>query len=139
MFASLIVATISLFFDQKTPFFSIELFGYNLTVFVLCLGSGVLLDIDHIIDFRVNRYYHFCNLESAFQKGRMFLVLHGVENTLVLTLLAIFLPFLFFPAISYDCHIAMDIYYNNVSSGAYFYAIRFGRKLGHNRQHSQQI
>jgi hypothetical protein len=133
LFASLIVAAISLLFDQKTPFFSVELFGRNFTVFVLCLGVGVLLDADHIIDFRLNRHNHFENLESQFKKGRMYVVLHGVENTLLLTALAILFPFLLFPAISYDCHIAMDIYYNPVSFKAYFYVIRFGRKIVQSR------
>jgi hypothetical protein len=136
LFASLIIATISLFFNQKTPFFSVELFGHNLTVFVLCLGFGVLLDVDHIIDFRVNRHRHFENLESQFRKGRMYVVLHSVENALILTILAILLPFFLFPAISYDSHIAMDIYYNDVSFGAYFYVIRFGRKLVRSRLYS---
>ena len=137
MFASLIIATISLLFDQKTPFLSVELFGHNFTVFVLCLSVGVLLDIDHIIDFRVNRHKHFENLESQFREDRMYVVLHGVENTLLLTALAILFPFLLFPAISYDCHIAMDIYYNPVSFEAYFYVVRFGRKLLQSRQYNQ--
>lgn len=131
LLVSLIIATISLLFDQKTSFLSVELFGYNLTVFVLSIISGVFLDIDHLIDYHLNRDNPFENLESQFRKGRMYVVFHGVESAIFLTALVALLPFLLFPTISYACHITMDIYYNGAPFQAYLYTVRFGRKLLH--------
>jgi hypothetical protein len=129
LFASLIIATVSLFFDQQAPFLSVELFGFNLTVFVLCIAFGVFLDIDHVVDYFLNRDYPHENLKSQFMKGRMYVVLHGVEGAALLLVLAVVWPFLVFPAISYACHIIMDIYYNGVSFQAYFYVVRLGKRL----------
>ena len=125
----LIIATISLLFDQSVPFLRIELFGVQLTIFTLCIAVSVLLDFDHIIDFIVNRNQMWMNLEQKFREGRMFVVFHSIENALILTVLSFFFPFLVFPTISYICHIAMDAIGNNVSWQAYFYIFRFGRKL----------
>jgi hypothetical protein len=104
------------------------LFGVELSVFVLSVAVGVLLDFDHLIDFRMTRDQRWMSLEQKFRKGRMFVVFHSFENAIILTVLAFFFPFLVFPTISYICHIAMDAYGNNVSWQAYFYIFRFGRK-----------
>jgi hypothetical protein len=125
---SLIVATVSLLFNQSIPFVRIELFGVELSVFVLSVAVGVLLDFDHLIDFRMIRDQRWMSLEQKFRKGRMFVVFHSFENAVILTVLAFFFPFLVFPTISYVCHIAMDAYGNKVSWQAYFYICRFGRK-----------
>ena len=124
----LLVATGSLLFNQSIPFVRFELFGVELTVFILCVAVSVLLDVDHLIDFRVNRNQRWMNLEHMFREGRMFVVFHSVENAVILTFLSFFFPFLVFPTISYICHIAMDAFGNNVSWQAYFYIFRFGRK-----------
>lgn len=125
---SLIIAICSLLFEQKTPFLAITLFNYDFTVFVLCIVFGVLLDIDHILDYRLNEGNPFRSLKSQFEKGRMYVIFHGVEGAILLVILANIWPFLLFPAISYACHILMDIYYNGVSFQAYFYIVRLGRK-----------
>ena len=104
------------------------LFNYDFTVFVLCIVFGVLLDIDHILDYRLNEGNPFRSLKSQFEKGRMYVIFHGVEGAILLVILANIWPFLLFPAISYSCHILMDIYYNGVSFQAYFYIVRLGRK-----------
>jgi hypothetical protein len=122
------VATVSLLFNQSVPFVRIELFGVELSIFVLCIAVGVLLDFDHLIDFRMTRDQRWMSLEQKFRKGRMFVVFHSFENAVILTVLSFFFPFLVFPTISYVCHIAMDAYGNNVSWQAYFYIFRFGRK-----------
>lgn len=129
LLASLVVATVSLLFSQKTPFLAIKLFGYDFAVFALCIVFGVFLDVDHVIDYRLNRGRSFESLESRFEKGRMYVVFHGVENVLLFTVLAVVWPFLVFPAISYICHMVMDVYGNGVPFQAYFYTVRFGRKL----------
>jgi len=59
----------------------------------------------------------------------MYVVFHGVENVVLFTVLAAVWPFLAFPAMSYTCHLAMDVYGNGVPFKAYFYTVRFGRKL----------
>ncbi len=76
---------------------------------------------------RLNRDWEFKNNQDAFEKGRMFVILHSVENAVVLAFLSIIFPFLVFPAISYICHIAMDVFGNDMSWQAYFYVFRFGR------------
>jgi hypothetical protein len=124
----LVVATASLLFNQSVPFLRIEFFGVEFTVFALSVAVSVLLDFDHIIDFRANRNQRWMNLEQRFREGRMFVVFHSVENAVILIILSFFFPFLIFPTISYICHIAMDAFGNNVSWQAYFYVFRFGRK-----------
>lgn len=127
--ASLSVATFSLLFSQSVPFLSIQLFSHEITVCVLCIGVGVLVDIDHMIDFRVNGGHMTESLESRYKKGRMLVIFHGIENTIILISLSVSFPFLAFLTISYICHILMDVYGNGVSFQAYFYTVRFGRRL----------
>lgn len=125
--ATVIIAMFSLFFDQRTSFLGVRLFGYEITVLVLCITVGVFVDIDHIVDFRVNRGFRFKNLEMAFNAGRMFEVFHGIENVAVLTDLSLIFPFLIFPTISYVCHLMMDIYGNGAPFQAYFYLFRIAK------------
>ena len=126
--AGLFVASVSLLFSQSFPFIRFELFGVELTVFVLCTVISVIVDFDHIIDFRLNRNYKPMPLEDKFRKGRMFVVFHSFENSIILSFLSSFFPSLIFPTISYICHMIMDALGNNVSWQAYFYIFRFGRK-----------
>lgn len=121
---ALAVGAASLFFNQKTPLLTIEVFGINITVFCLCLISGVLIDLDHLVDFQLNRWHRHESLEAQFEKGRMYVPLHGIENIPILAALSIVFPFLIFPTISYLLHMIMDIYSNNVTHKAYFYTIR---------------
>ena len=105
------------------------MFGYNLTVFLLCIIFGVFIDVDHIVDFRINRLHMSESQESLFRKGRMYVIFHGIENIIILGTLSTFFPFLIFPATSYFCHMAMDIYSNEVPFQAYSYLVRFGKKM----------
>jgi len=125
--AGLFVAAISLLFNQSFPFIRIEVFGVELTVFALCIAVSVLLDFDHLLDFKLNRNLRRMNLEQLFREGKMYVVFHSVENAIILALLSLFFPFLIFPTISYICHITMDALGNNVSWHAYFYIFRFER------------
>ncbi len=127
--ASLAIGLISLLFNQNVPFFTVQLFGLTVTVFVLCMLVGVLIDFDHVIDFRLNKGNLSESLESKYRNGRMILVFHGMENTIVLAVLSIVFPFLIFPTIAYACHIVLDMHSNGVSFQAYFYTVRFRRKL----------
>jgi len=129
--ASLIIATVSLLFNQNTPFLEIKLFGYEITVFFLSMITGVLVDIDHILDIRLNRKHFFESTEAKYRNGRWFVVFHGIETVIVLCALSIAFPFLIFPTASYVCHIVMDVYGNGVSYQAYFYAVRFERMFSH--------
>ncbi len=126
--AALAVGAASLFFNQKTPLLTIEVFGYNITVLCLCLVSGVLIDIDHLVDFQLNRGHLHDGIETNFEKGRLFVPFHGLENIPILVALSIVFPFLIFPTISYVVHMSLDIYGNNLSHRAYFYTIRL-RKI----------
>ena len=128
LFVSLTVAVCSLPFNQATPFLSVKLFGHEIAVLFLCLVTGVVVDIDHIIDFRINRRLIHESLESRFRNGRMFVAFHGIENIVILVGLSIFFPFLDFPTISYICHIIMDVHSNGAPYQAYFYTVRL-RKI----------
>jgi hypothetical protein len=129
LFASLIVASVSLFFSQQSPLLTVELFGKNITIFILCLFSGVLIDADHIVDFYLNRGQRPAPPETYFKKGRFYVPLHGIENIPVLTAMSILFPFLIFPTISYVIHLILDIFGNHVSHRAYFYLIRLRKTL----------
>ena len=127
--ASLAIAIVSLFFSQNAPFLVVEVFGCTITVFVLCIVAGVLVDIDHIVDIRLNRGHFFESTEAQYREGRWFVVFHGIEIAVALCVVSIAFPFLIFPTASFICHMIMDIYGNGVSFRAYFYAVRFGRML----------
>lgn len=125
--ASLVIAGFSLFFNQDTPFLDVELFSYDITVFVLCIMVGVFVDVDHVID--ILKGYAFKSVASRFREGRLIILFHGIENAVILTGLSIVFPFLIFPSISYICHIMMDVYGNNIPFRAYFYVLRVARAL----------
>lgn len=126
--AALAVGAASLFFNQKTPILTIEILGYDITVFCLCLISGVLIDLDHLVDFQLNKWHRHESLETQFENGRMYVPLHGIENIPILTAVSIIFPFLIFPTLSYILHMTLDICSNNVAHKAYFYALRL-RKI----------
>jgi hypothetical protein len=121
---SLIIAACSLLFDQSFPILSIQLFHYEIGVFVMCLVFGVVIDADHLIDYYVSG-------RQAFQGENMIILLHGLENVIILLILSIIFkfPFLVFPTISYVAHMAMDIYGNGQPFFLYFYTIRFSKRL----------
>jgi hypothetical protein len=89
------------------------------------------VDIDHIVDIRLNREHFFESVEAKYKDGRWFVVFHGIENVAVSCGLSIVFPFLTFPTASYICHMVMDFYANGVSFQAYFYIVRFGRMFIH--------
>jgi hypothetical protein len=70
LIASLAIAVVSLPFNQSVPFLTVELFDFKVTVFFLCFVSGVLIDIDHIIDYRLNERHRYENLESRFRRRK---------------------------------------------------------------------
>jgi hypothetical protein len=127
--ASLLIGLISFIFNQNVPFFTVQLFGANVTVFALCIIVGVIIDVDHIIDIHLYREKFSESNESRYRNGRMILVFHGMENTIVLATLSTVFPFLLFPTISYTCHIVLDMLSNRISFQAYFYTVRFRVKL----------
>ena len=128
LLASLAVAAASLLFNQEIPFLTFRLLGQDVSVAVFCIVSGVFIDVDHIIDFRLNRSHMHETLETRYRKGRMYVIFHGIENIPILATFSVIFPFLIFPTISYLIHIAMDIYSNAVSHEAYSYIVRF-RKI----------
>jgi hypothetical protein len=127
--ASLPIGLISLLFNQTVPFFTVQLFGLNMTVFVLSILAGVLIDIDHVIDFHLYKKSFSENNESRYKNGCMILVFHGAENIIVLAILSIVFPFLFFPTMAYACHIILDMHGNGISFQEYFYVVRLRKKL----------
>lgn len=132
MIASLPIAMVSLPFNQSVPFLTVELFGFQVTVFLLCLVLGVFVDIDHIIDYRLNKQRMRKNLGPASRRKDMFVFpFHGVESIAILVALSFIFPFLAFPTVSYACHMIMDIHGNGHSLASYFYVVRFGRKLAY--------
>lgn len=137
--ASLAIAIISLFFSQNAPFLVVEVFGYTITVFVLCIAVGVFVDIDHVVDWRLNRGHSYESAEAKYRNGRWFVIFHGIEAVAVLCGLSILFPFLLFPTASYICHMVMDFYANGVSLQAYFYVVRFGSMFIHRFMRSHTI
>lgn len=90
----------------------------------MCLVVGAVIDVDHLIDYYVSG-------RQAFLGENMIILLHGLENVIVLSVLSIIFrfPFLVFPTISYAIHMAMDIYGNGQPFFLYFYTVRFGKKF----------
>jgi len=134
--ASFPVALVSLLSSQYFPLIKFELLNHEITIFVLCMAVGVLIDVDHILDFYINGSFGSGSLESKYNEGRMFVIFHGFENVIILFCLSIVYPFLTFPSISYFLHMVIDAYGNKVSYQAYFYIFRFRKILNKkNAQH----
>jgi len=85
LLVSMVVAAVSLLFNQNVPFFGVELFGHSITVFVLSMAVGIFVDVDHIIDYHLNRGHIFGSLESRFRTGKMYVIFHGIENVILFT------------------------------------------------------
>jgi hypothetical protein len=139
LIASLAIASASLLFNQDARFLAVELLGFKITVFVLCIAAGFFLDVDHLVDFRLNRGRFFKGAKGAYLNGRWFVIFHGIETIITLCGLSIAFPFLIFPTISYTCHMAMDIYSNGVPVPAYFYVVRLREILHANTLQIQKI
>jgi len=139
LLASLAVAAVSLFFDQKIPFLTVQLSGFNVSAAFLCIVVGVFIDIDHIVDFWFNRRSMHESIETRFRKGRMYVIFHGIENIPILAALSIIFPFLIFPTISYSIHMTMDIYSNAVPHEAYSYIVRFRKIMTKAQNMSEHI
>lgn len=120
----MIIAMISLLFEQHTPFLSIQLFHREIGVFVLCFVVGVTIDIDHLIDYHVYGRH-------TFEGENMIILFHGIENAVILAFLSFMFQssFIVFPSVSYACHMAMDVYGNGKPFLSYCYVMRFGRRL----------
>jgi hypothetical protein len=93
------------------------------------MAVGVLIDVDHILDFHINGGFGSGSLESMYKEGKMFVIFHGFENIMILFCLSIVYPFLIFPSISYFLHMVIDAYGNRVSYQAYFYIFRLRKIL----------
>ena len=134
LLVSLAIATASLPFNQNIPLFGVTVFGYDIAVFVLCLFVGFIVDVDHLVDFRLNRGRWFRSAKNAYLEDRWFVVFHGIETAIASSALSVIFPFLMFPTACYVCHLIMDIHANGVPLQAYFYAVRFGKILIQKRE-----
>jgi hypothetical protein len=132
LLVSSVIAAISLLLQQRIPYQSLEILGQNLTIPFLCIAIGIGIDADHAVDYLIYGWQSFVGLEKQLRSGKILIFFHGIEIIPILLSLSITAPFLIFPAVSYACHLIMDIWSNArpaIFLQAYSYIIRFGRRV----------
>lgn len=106
---------------------------------VACFLSGILLDVDHFIDFYLRKkkalpayeeLVRFCMEEK---EGRIYLVLHSYELTLLLWVSAFFFPNLVWIGFLFGMtvHLLLDQFFNDIHPLAYFWVYRAHYKFPH--------
>lgn len=101
----------------------------------LCLIAGILVDIDHILDYILNfgiktlslKAVYDVSVQTGASKGeqgmkRFYLVLHSVELLICLLALTLFFshPLLIGATVGYGLHLLADLIGNPVVPQAYF-------------------
>jgi len=106
-------------------------FGYFMQswlAFVSSFLGGILIDVDHIIDFYIRKkrislsikeLENFCMKEK---EGKMYLIFHSYELILALWLTAYFFPHVIWIGLLFgmSVHLILDQIFNNVYPWAYF-------------------
>lgn len=109
---------------------------------LVCFLSGVLIDLDHLLDFYLGRkkicrkfseMEDFCLNEEG---GKLYLILHSYELMIALWLMGIvfYLPLVWFGlAVGMSVHLLFDQFTNPTYPFAYFWFVRcrfgFTRKI----------
>ena len=104
---------------------------------IICFLSGILVDIDHIIEYiihyglksiSVDRVYHVCE-SCAFSK--FYLVFHSIEIAIVAWLLTFFTfnIYVLAFALGYSSHILLDVIGNEFYPQGYFILWRVNKKF----------
>lgn len=111
------------------------LFAKSLSAGLVCLFSGVFLDIDHIIDhiaehgwrnLTYKKFFTACEQtarqEGEYQFKKIYLILHSVEIAIALWLLVVYTKnvYLFAGALGYSVHLILDYIGNSVYLHSYF-------------------
>jgi len=107
---------------------------------LLCLGSGLFLDADHIIEYIIHfgwkglnydHLYHVCentekNIPGIKRFKKLYLLFHSVEVLILLWLVTIVTKnmYILAMALGYSSHIALDIIGNRAHPSSYFLIIR---------------
>ena len=104
----------------------------------ICFLSGVLIDLDHFIDFYLNykrwplNLQEFCSNCLEFKFGRLYVFLHSLELIAFVWLLIIILKMnLIWVAVAtgITLHIILDIAGNKVEPFSYFLIYRFKKRF----------
>jgi hypothetical protein len=82
-------------------------------VFLITLGIGIFIDVDHFVDYyvRTGKRFTFSIKELTDMHPPYYIPLHSIELGVVLGIVSIYSPVLFYPALSYIVHILMDVAY----------------------------
>ena len=111
------------------------LFTKSVYAGLLCFASGVLVDVDHIVDYIIQhgwRSLTFRNMyEACEQTGRqegdlkfkkLYIILHSAEIVLLFWAIVIYTKNIYFLAVTlgYSLHLILDRIANPVYSGTYF-------------------
>lgn len=111
------------------------LFTKNLYAGILCFASGILIDVDHVVDyvmhcgwkdFSFKRLYLLCEQTRQLVEGggfkKAYLIFHAGELAILLWIIAIFIKntYLLAVALGYTLHLTMDYVSNPLYSPSYF-------------------
>jgi hypothetical protein len=104
---------------------------------LVCFFSGILVDVDHYVDYVRDRGLNF-NLKRFFQYGygleydRLFIVLHGYEYFVPLAIILVLSDFNLLVAalfVGYAQHLLFDQFTNPVKPLAYFITYRLKNRF----------
>ena len=113
----------------------ISFFTKSLFAGLICFFSGVLLDIDHIIEYIVHFGWRNFTLKGCYEeceriaKGqgelrfkKMYLIFHSAELIFILWLASFYTKniYLFSAALGYSLHLVLDCIGNQLYPQAYF-------------------
>lgn len=122
----------------------IILFVYNsISAFISSLVSGILIDIDHLLDYylhrgadlRIKRFFNWC-YKNEWQ--RLILLFHSIELVLILWLcIFVFNLGLFWIgfAVGITQHMVLDIIFNSEVINAYSYFFLYRLSRGFSREY----
>ena len=104
---------------------------------VSCLAGGVLIDLDHVIDYKIEKkripldYRQLSDFCQYDKKGKLYLIFHGVEYCV-----AMFVMLLLYPhpvLLGFLCgvslHLMCDHLFNPLRPGAYFMLFRWRKNF----------
>ncbi len=119
---------------------TIWIIGKNLPAGIILFLSGVLPDIDHVLEFVIHRgirgisvkkVYDAFSPEHELPFEKLYLFLHSIELVIFLWIVFVFAGniYLMSFAAGYTLHMIMDIGGNNLSGNFYFFIWRMYKRF----------
>ena len=118
--------------------------GRNLLAGIILFLSGVLPDIDHVLEFIIHRGIRGITIKKVYDAfspehippfEKLYLFLHSIELAIFLWIASVFADNIYLTAFTsgYTLHLIMDAGGNNLSRSFYFFTWRMHKKFDINK------